>query len=265
MRLLRSLCIAFGMYSRIYVPHVKWNEENMKYSMCFFPLVGILPAAAVFGWWKLCCLLEIPSGFGAAVFTVLPYFLIGGIHLDGYLDTSDARGSYGECEKKLEILKDSHVGAFAVTACVIGAILVYGCWEGLLSMRTVRGAEALSKAVMAAGSGFILARAFSGLAVVTFPKAKDSGLLHLFSTAAQKQIVKWTMILVLLAGAGFCVGVCQIYGIGVMISCSGMFLYYYRMAIKEFGGTTGDLAGYYVCMAEMSSLLMITVLILLRV
>ena len=197
----------------------------MKYSMCFFPLVGILPAAAVFGWWKLCCLLEIPSGVGAAVFTVLPYFLIGGIHLDGYLDTSDARGSYGDREKKLEILKDSHVGAFAVTACVIGAILVYGCWEGLLSMRTARSSEALSKAVMAAGSGFILARAFSG----------------------------------------FCVGVCQIYGIGVMISCSGMFLYYYRMAIKEFGGTTGDLAGYYVCMAEMSSLLMITVLILLRV
>ena len=72
-------------------------------------------------------------------------------------------------------------------------------------------------------------------------------------------------VISLLAGAGFCVGVCQIYGIGVMISCSGMFLYYYRMAIKEFGGTTGDLAGYYVCMAEMSSLLMITVLILLRV
>lgn len=265
MRFIRSFCIAFGMYSRIYVPHVKWNEENMKYSMCFFPLVGILPAAAIFGWWKLCCLLDIPSGFGAAVFTVLPYLLIGGIHLDGYLDTSDARGSYKDREKKLEILKDSHVGAFAVTACIVGAVLVYGCWEGLLSMRMVRNTEVLSRAVLAVGAGFLLSRAFSGLAVVAFPKAKESGLLYLFSTAAQKQIVKWTMILMILACTVLSVIVCKSYGVGVVLGCSGMFLYYYRVATKEFGGTTGDLAGYYVCMAELSSLLIITGLVLLGV
>ena len=42
----------------------------------------------------------------------------GGIHMDGYMDTMDALHSYGSREKKLEILKDSHIGAFAVIMTV---------------------------------------------------------------------------------------------------------------------------------------------------
>ena len=40
MYLLRSLAIAISMYSKIPVPMVDWNEKNMKYAMCFFPVVG---------------------------------------------------------------------------------------------------------------------------------------------------------------------------------------------------------------------------------
>ena len=39
MYLLRSLAIAISMYSKIPVPMVDWNEKNMKYAMCFFPVV----------------------------------------------------------------------------------------------------------------------------------------------------------------------------------------------------------------------------------
>lgn len=44
--------------------------------------------------------------------------ITGGIHIDGYMDTMDAVHSYGNREKKLEILKDSHIGAFAVIMLV---------------------------------------------------------------------------------------------------------------------------------------------------
>ena len=37
---MRSLIIAFSMYSRIPMPRCEWDERGMKYSMCFFPLVG---------------------------------------------------------------------------------------------------------------------------------------------------------------------------------------------------------------------------------
>lgn len=42
--------------------------------------------------------------------TLLPLIVSGGIHLDGLVDTADALYSRRETEKKLEILKDPHVG-----------------------------------------------------------------------------------------------------------------------------------------------------------
>ena len=41
MRLMRAIAIAFSTYSRIPMPRVDWSEENQRYSMCFFPLVGL--------------------------------------------------------------------------------------------------------------------------------------------------------------------------------------------------------------------------------
>ena len=53
------------------------------------------------------------------VLVIVPVVITGGIHVDGLLDTSDALSSWRDREKRLEILKDSHAGAFAViTACV---------------------------------------------------------------------------------------------------------------------------------------------------
>ena len=59
------------------------------------------------------------NGFTAVVLVLVPVIVTGGIHVDGLLDTSDALSSWRDREKRLEILKDSHAGAFAViTACV---------------------------------------------------------------------------------------------------------------------------------------------------
>ena len=50
MRVIRSLCIAFSTYSRIPVPQVAWTDENRKYSMCFFPLIGAVIGLLLWGW-----------------------------------------------------------------------------------------------------------------------------------------------------------------------------------------------------------------------
>lgn len=42
MRFFESLAIGVAMYSKIPMPRVEWNEKNMKYAMCFFPLVGVV-------------------------------------------------------------------------------------------------------------------------------------------------------------------------------------------------------------------------------
>ncbi|MEG0216497.1 MAG: adenosylcobinamide-GDP ribazoletransferase, partial [Hungatella sp.] len=42
MKLLGSLVIAFSTYSRIPMPQRTWDRENMRYVMCFFPLIGVV-------------------------------------------------------------------------------------------------------------------------------------------------------------------------------------------------------------------------------
>ena len=49
MWLLNAMIIAIAMYSKIPMPRVDWNEKNMRYAMCFFPLVGVIIGAAVVG------------------------------------------------------------------------------------------------------------------------------------------------------------------------------------------------------------------------
>lgn len=48
MSVIKSLILAFSMYSRIPVPHVRLEEKDMKYTFGFFPLVGVVIGALFF-------------------------------------------------------------------------------------------------------------------------------------------------------------------------------------------------------------------------
>lgn len=50
MSVIKSLILAFSMYSRIPVPHVRLEEKDMKYTFGFFPLVGVVIGALFSGW-----------------------------------------------------------------------------------------------------------------------------------------------------------------------------------------------------------------------
>ena len=104
MIVLQTIAVAFAMFSAVPVPQFAWNEKNMRYALCAFPLVGLLCGAL----WCVCGVLPLPAPARAAGFCLVPVWVTGGIHLDGYADTCDALASYGDREKKLEILKDPH-------------------------------------------------------------------------------------------------------------------------------------------------------------
>ena len=98
---------------------------------------------------------------------------------------------------------------------------------------------------------FVFSRSLSGISVVTFQAAKNSGLLRTFQDGAQKRNVRIVLILWLLAaGAGLCLtaGVCGVVSVGVGLA---VFFYYYWFSQKQFGGITGDLAGYFLQLCEL--------------
>lgn len=250
MDLIGSFVIAFSMYSRIPMPQVSWTEERMKYAMCFFPWIGVVIGAAMVGFGWLAAQLSLSATARACVGTVIPLLITGGIHMDGFLDVVDARSSYQPREKKLEIMKDPHTGAFAIIGCGI-YLLIYAAAFAELS------ADGLP---VYAGT-FVLTRALSGIAVVLFPKAKNTGLAAVFSEQAQKRIVGQVLLLEILLVSGY-FGVVGGWGNSYLIvQVSVIVLYYYKkLSIKEFGGITGDLAGYFLQICELVLLLVLAVI-----
>lgn len=241
MSIINSFFIALSMYSRIPVPRVDWEKENMRYAMCFFPMIGVVIGAVMYlaGW--LLDKTSVGGLFRGVVFTLIPIIITGGIHMDGFMDTMDALGSWGDREKKLEILKDSHAGAFA--------ILGMGCY---LMWSVAVWSELPAEVLRVCGVSFVLSRALSGFSVVTFPAARNSGLLKMFQDGAQKKVVRITMCLYV-AAAVIMMAVMNAQAMtgavtGVMIA----FLYYIVMSRKQFGGVTGDLAGFFLETAELA-------------
>ena len=108
MRLIRSFIIAFSTYSKIPMPHVDWSEENKRYSMCFFPLIGVAVGLVLAAWLWICKLLDIGPFLQGSIAAILPLIITGGIHMDGFMDTMDAMASWQTRERRLQILKDSH-------------------------------------------------------------------------------------------------------------------------------------------------------------
>lgn len=242
MKLLNSLAIALAMYSRIPVPTVEWKKESMKYAMCFFPLVGTVIGLFVYlAAYMLSGHTKCGDVFFAAMMFLIPVLVTGGIHLDGLADTLDAVSSYGDREKKLEILKDPHIGAFGV----IGLCCYFAAGLAIWT-------EADMSVFPAAAFVYTLSRSLSGLAVVTFPAAKNSGLLRTFQDGAQKKRVRTVLLIwtVVTAAVMICLGGAK--GIAAVAVALIVYAGYYFYSKRDFGGITGDLAGCFLQICELA-------------
>ena len=245
MRLVQSFVIAFSLYFKIPMPKVVWNQKNMKYALCFFPLVGAVIGIIMWmiGNWLLDA--EVSQLFFAVSMTLIPVIISGGIHMDGFLDTVDALSSYGEKEKKLEILKDPHAGAFAILGSSIYFLWSVGIWSEACTHNANRSA------LLIIACSVVFSRALSGLSIVSFRLAKNSGLAAAFQDGAQRKRVGITM-------AGYCIiiGAIMLWinmQLGIIaISCGALAFGYHRyISYEKFGGITGDLAGYFLQICEL--------------
>ncbi|TCL42295.1 adenosylcobinamide-GDP ribazoletransferase [Harryflintia acetispora] len=240
-----TIAVAFSMYSALPMPHVEWKERNLRYVMCAFPLVGVLLGGLEYGWFLLARSIDAGVLLYAAVAAALPVLVTGGIHLDGFCDTVDALSSHGEREKKLSILKDPHIGAFGVMGCALWLLVCFGLYGELY--RHTAGLVELCFL-------FLLSRILSGLSVVAFRCAKDSGLVHAFQSGAARRnagAILSAMLILTAAGMLWC---SPLYGAICLLAALAIFLCYRRMSYRQFGGITGDLAGWFLQMCELMEL-----------
>ncbi len=252
----KSMIIAFSTYSKIPMPKTEWNEKSMRFSMCFFPFVGaVIGGLSLALYYLTVSVLGCSEILSAAVLTCIPVLVTGGIHVDGFLDTIDAKSSYKDADEKLRILKDPHTGAFAIIYGIVYFVLYFGFMYELIRERNI-----LTVAVMAIGHIYV--RAMSGLSVVLLRKAKKDGMIAASADAAPG-IVKWIMVLWILLCAVAMALVDVRYGIVAVLAGLVAFIYYRNMAYRTFGGITGDLAGYFLQLAKL--MILMTLVIVMRI
>ncbi len=240
MSVINSFFSAILMYSRLPAPNVEWNEENRRYSLVFFPFIGAVIGGVLILWKMICDYFSFGKFLYAAVCTVIPVMITGGIHIDGFCDVNDAVSSFAEKEKKLEIMKDPHVGSFAIIKL---------CIYFLIQTALFSEAESLSAMIICA-LGFIQSRAFSALAAVTLPNARGEGSLHNFTKPAHKKVTVAAEIFYILLTLGLSLFIDAKSAAAAFLCGIGIFVYYVFFSKKNFGGITGDLAGYFLCLYE---------------
>ena len=172
---IESLMVALSTYSIIPMPHFEWNEKNMKYAICFFPVVGVFCGVLIWLFASLGTILNASNFFVALVLTCIPLLVTGGIHMDGFMDTVDALSSHQTKERKLEILSDPHIGAFAVIYCGIYLILNMAFLYEIYSLGQL----------FVLCPVYVLSRCASSLCAVNLPNARKSGMLSSYTKDAK--------------------------------------------------------------------------------
>ena len=234
-----SLIAAFDMYSIVPMPNVELSKEDTKYSMCFFPLVGVVIGAILCGWRIAYPYLCNGDFLPAVVFVIVPVIISGAVHLDGFIDVVDAICSNKTMERKLEILKDTHTGAFALIMTISYFLIALGVWS-----------EMPIDAVPVLACGFVMSRALNGLAIIVFPRAKGSKRLASIE-GANKKIIAITMIAYIVISAVLMCYFEPLYGSVGVIGAIISFGNYYFASKKHFGGITRAMTGYFIQVCEL--------------
>jgi adenosylcobinamide-GDP ribazoletransferase len=211
----------------------------------YFPLVGLLLALLL---WLLVLLLTplVPQLVLAALLVGALVILTGGLHLDGLMDTCDGLFGGSTRERKLEIMRDSHVGSFGVLGAMCLLLLKFALFASLR-------ARVLPLALLIALPS---ARWAMVLALRVFPGARPTGLGAAFHQAVTTKRLLLTGILalaiVLVAG--------QLLGFIIWMTVSVTSLILGLWITRSIGGLTGDSYGAIEEVAEVVALLLLGML-----
>lgn len=242
--------MSLGMFIGIPLPYHFWDEKYTALMVASIPLVGAIIGTL---WWLVGVLLialELPLMLTAAALALAPFLIAGFIHLDGYMDTSDALLSWRPLEDKLRILKDPHVGSFAVVMLGILFILQFA------AMYTVAETGRYLALVISVS---VISRSCSALSIFILRHLPESNYASMLARGV-KISHRIFVALVAVGAAGFSFLYAGVSGLVVVASVILGYAGAMRFAFKGFKGISGDLLGYALVIGELFGLIALAVL-----
>lgn len=234
-----DLALALGLLTRLPLrgaPDVSRGAE----AAWAWPLAGLAPAGlAALAIWLVA---GFGAGIAAATGLAVAVIVTGALHEDGLADTADGLWGGWTRERRLEIMKDSHIGTYGV----IALCLSLGARWGALWLLFMQGAGPASAALLSSAA---LSRALLPCVMARLPHARATGLSHSqgrpgTATAAVGLGIGCIAALLLAGGAGFWAVIWAVIVAALLA----------RIAQARIGGQTGDILGATQQMVEIAVL-----------
>ena len=215
--------------------HVRFGEISAR-AFAYYPLIGLF-IGLVLTVAQFLLRLALPNLVAAVLVVAVWAILTGGLHLDGFTDACDALFAATTRERRLEILRDVHLGSFGAAGLIL-----------LLMLKAVTVAKATTLAPIFLAP--ILGRWAMTLAA-TFPPARADGMAVLFRAGLTRRVIFASTVFVTLACA-FLGG----FGLVAFVVASAITVLIVRFAMNRLGGLTGDVYGMICESVEVGILLM---------
>ena len=231
---LRDIGDAVSFLTRLRLPGTG-SRDGIAGSAWAFPLAGLLIGAGGAVVLVGCVLIGIPAPVAAALAVAAIAVVTGALHEDGLADTFDGFGGSTR-SRRLEIMQDSGIGAFGVTALVLTLAIRIAALAALTAHSAVAGAgaliaaESLSRAIMVAIWRGTPAAKTSGLSVASGAPSLGAVLTAAATGAAALMVA--AIIALGLAGSV----------LGAVFAVTAAYVFS-RIILRALGGRTGDTLG----------------------
>ncbi len=240
-RMFKALSMSISMFSIFPVFKNIWDDEAMNLVMLCLPIVGAIIGICSYFIFLILNIINIPSLIKTVIIMLCPLIMSGFIHLDGYMDTSDAVLSRRSIDEKRRILKDPLVGAFGVIAFGIFLLLEFSSVHTLvLKSNDFKFLIFLP----------IVSRSVTGIFLLNMKPISNKGYGSSFKKNTNRN---HTIILLAFIILSFLIGIFLIGVKGLIISIitivsaiiSAFYLY------KQLDGISGDLCGFIITISEL--------------
>lgn len=249
--------MAWGCFCWIPCPYKKWNEDNRAAMVAMLPLVGACMGVITAGLWRLLSFTDISPLLMGAVVTALYFLLTGFIHLDGYMDCCDAvLPRHPDPERRRQILKDPHNGAFGIISLAIMMMLFFASAAEM--SESIRPWHLIALPVM-----LTISRGCSASCVLSQEPMETSQYDSLKERSRAKAIPAF-FLMALIAAAGIVILALTEGGKGdgqiaalVAVAVVTFLAAEVTGAIdrKALGGMSGDISGHMIVTSEMFGML----------
>jgi len=219
-----------------------FTSQEMARAVGWFPLVGIVLGLALYGVNTLAQMV-FPASVSASLTLFAWVIFTRAFHLDGFMDTCDGLFGGWTPERRLEIMKDSRMGAFGVA----GGVLVL-----LTEYAAIHSSVNLFPALMLSTT---LGRWASPLVIYAFPYAREDGLgIEMKRNVSLQEVVIATLITGVIAWF-----VSGWLGCALMLGAAVIGFLVALYAMRLLPGLTGDIYGTVTTLVEMLVLVFFTI------